>query len=527
MSNEEFYTQVTLPHLIEKASFKAEAIPETIGPYKIESLLSSGGMSLVYLGLLPEDNTPIVIKVLSPRFAKMPEMVTQFLGEAEVISVTNHPNIIKLFGQGEWEGGLYIAMEFIQGISLKQFIMQQTLSLRSSLDVALQVAYALLHLHTHGVIHRDLKPENILISENGQVKVIDFGISQLVESDKSLKGGPGQFIGTPSYMSPEQKKDPKSVTPATDIYALGVITYELISGKLCYGTIQLSLMPKGMQRIIKKCLEPNLDDRYQDIVDFITDISQYINSDALKKDRAGGDEVKEVLELISASHARLLPNNPPKWQQVDIGFATAKNIATLGLFYDFIMLPSGEHLIYVGEFDSHEVDSLASIGEAKGLIHALTNPSLRDSEKLINLPDLIHSLNILVFESPYLPAFKFAALLLTADCEDFTLFLAGMQPSFHTNFGSLEPRILPNENPRIGETPSTRFEPIRDSWNEGDILHLHTFPQTDTLPAFITEYRNLTPEKQSLSIFRRLAEESTQFVEQNCPHALFTLQRIR
>lgn len=527
MSNQPFYTQETLPHLAEKAPFKQENIPDTIGPYKIESLLSSGGMSLVYLGHLPDDKAPIVVKVLSPRFAKMPEMVSQFLGEAEVISVTDHPNIIKLYGQGEWEGGLYIAMEFIQGISLKQFIMQQTLSLRSSLDVTLQVAYALLHLHTHGVIHRDLKPENILISENGQVKVIDFGISQLIEGEKSLKGGPGQLIGTPSYMSPEQKQDPKSVTTATDIYALGVITYELISGKLSYGTIQLSLMPRGMQRIIKKCLEPSLDDRYQDIVDFITDISQYINSDALKKDRAGGDEVKEVLELISASHARLLPNQAPKWPQVDIGFATSKNIATLGLFYDFVQLPSGQHLVYIGEFDSHEVDSLASIGEAKGLLHALTNPALRDDQKLIKLPELIQNLNILVHESPYLPAFKLATLLLTSDCEDFTLYLCGMQPGYHTNFGTNEPRILQNDNARIGENRTSAFEPIRDSWNEGDILHIHTFPKDETLPTLISEYKNLTPEKQSQSIFRRLSEQSTQFVEQNCPHALFTLQRIR
>src|SRR5690606_36400224 len=105
--------------------------------------------------------------------------IKQFLKEAEIIALSNHPNIVKLYGQGEWEKGLYIAMEFIQGVSLTQFILQNSLSIKRSLEILLQVAYALLHLHSHGVIHRDLKPENILITENGGVKVIDFGIAQL------------------------------------------------------------------------------------------------------------------------------------------------------------------------------------------------------------------------------------------------------------------------------------------------------------------------------------------------------------
>ena len=104
-------------------------------------------------------------------------------------------------------------MEFIQGVSLKQFILQNSLSNKRSLEILLQVAYALLHLHTHGVIHRDLKPENILITEDGGVKVIDFGIAQLDQEDSSLtKITRGGLIGTPSYMSPEQKKAPSKAS---------------------------------------------------------------------------------------------------------------------------------------------------------------------------------------------------------------------------------------------------------------------------------------------------------------------------
>jgi len=103
-------------------------LPKRIGPYKIEALLSKGGMSYLYLGVDSKKGIPLAIKVLSPKYLTHPEFVYQFLKEAEIIGLTDHPNIIKLYGQGEWANGLYIAMEFIQGISLKQFILKQNFS---------------------------------------------------------------------------------------------------------------------------------------------------------------------------------------------------------------------------------------------------------------------------------------------------------------------------------------------------------------------------------------------------------------
>ena len=123
--------------------------------------------------------------------------------------------------------------------------------MRRALEIILQVAYALLHLHSHGVIHRDLKPENILITEEGEIKVIDFGIAQLHEEEKNVTDA-DRFLGTPNYMSPEQKEDPSSVTFSSDIYSLGVILYELILGKLSFGIINLIALPKGLKKICCK-----------------------------------------------------------------------------------------------------------------------------------------------------------------------------------------------------------------------------------------------------------------------------------
>ena len=280
MVERSFYKQPTIPDLI---STELESpLPSFIGPYKIETLLSRGGMSFLYLGIHPETKAPLVVKVLSPSYVTHPEAVEHFLKEAKIIELTNHPNIVKLFGHGEWEKGLYIAMEFIQGISLRQFIMQHSLSRRRALEIILQVAYATLHLHSHGVIHRDIKPENILIGEEGEIKVIDFGIAQLHEEDQTpLQSSP--TLGTPNYMSPEQKENPSQVTFASDIYSIGIILYELVVGKLSYGHINLSSLPKGLEKIAQKALAVSVKERYQKISEFIHDISQYLTTGELEK----------------------------------------------------------------------------------------------------------------------------------------------------------------------------------------------------------------------------------------------------
>jgi serine/threonine protein kinase len=248
----------------------SDKLPGSIGPYKIERLLNKGGMSLLYLASHPDIREPIVIKVLLPKYAENKAANASFLKEAAIIQMLTHPNIVHLYGEGEWEGGLYIAMEYIQGISLRQWLQKNQPKLKRALEIVQQIAYALCHLHAHGIIHRDLKPENILITDTGQVKVIDFGIAQL-HTDPEKKG---HFAGTPVYMSPEQKKNPNKWTEDSDIYALGVIAYELITGKLSHGTIDLSVLPHSLVPIIERAL----NSKYDDIVEFTTDIGKTMSA---------------------------------------------------------------------------------------------------------------------------------------------------------------------------------------------------------------------------------------------------------
>lgn len=519
-----FYKQTTLPHAAVDLP-ASDVLPDFVGPYKIESLLSKGGMSLLYLARHPEKPFPIAIKVLSPQFVSHPEMKQQFLRESQIIALTNHPNIIALYGQGEWEGGLYIAMEFIQGISLRQFILQQTLSLRSILDTVLQVSYALLHLHTHGVIHRDLKPENILITEQGQVKVIDFGIAQLM-SEEAISFGKGKMVGTPSYMSPEQKRDPLQVTPSTDIYALGVIAYELILGKLSFGSIDLALLPKGLQKIVKKMLSPSLDERYQDIVDVISDIGNYMKQDAFKKDREKSDEVRELLEKITHAHASILLSEPPKWNDLEIGIGKGKQINTLGLYYDAVRLTDGTFLILMAECPGGEIDSLPRVGILKGMTKSLIQ-SMR--ELGFSLALFIDKLNQVALSVDIRCTLSAIHCNLIED--SFTAISCGCSPLWHVPFAEGTIRSLENTNPLIGQEFSPSFTIINDVFREGDVLLFHTF-STEDVPSLselmqkgVEEYSRLGVKQQSDSLFRYLTKQS-RFQGENCPKAVIALQRI-
>lgn len=268
--NSSFSKMATMPLLTKEDP----TLPEKIGPYKIERLFTKGGMSILYLASHISRKKPIIVKVLPPKFSKNQDLVNSFLKEAELITISKHPNIISIYDQGIWENGLYIAMEFIQGKSLRNFIQSKNISLRSALEIILQVAYALCHLHYLKIIHRDLKPENILITNSNEIKVIDFGISRLKDEEKEKQTS---IVGTPIYMSPEQKNNPNNYSFQTDIYALGIITYELMTKKSNVQTLDLSDLNFDLKRILSKATNSDPHERYQHVSEFITDLSEHLN----------------------------------------------------------------------------------------------------------------------------------------------------------------------------------------------------------------------------------------------------------
>lgn len=505
---EDFYKQTTIPPAnAQQQPVNPIKIPKKIGPYEIENLLEKGGMSLLYLAIHPENQDLITIKVLFPEFVSNPEMVQRFMREAEIIALADHPNIVKLYGQGTWEGGLYIAMEFIHGISLRQYLLRNLISLKHALEIVMEISMALCHLHAHGVIHRDLKPENILITDTGGVKVIDFGIAQLLtESSGEDPSQKRRLIGTPIYMSPEQRDRPETTSYPSDIYALGIITYELVLGKLSHGQIHLSIMPKGLQKILIKALQPLPEDRYQDIVDFMTDLSAYMLSPALSKENKELAPLSDLSESLRHAHTHLVPQQVPSWPSIDIGFSIYNNSGLSNIYYDFLTLPNQSYGIIIGEPSIKGSPGIVYTSVIRGMLKALCQLTQDPAE-------LATVLNALLIEDSLKQEFTFSYLVLLPEANLLRFISCGCGMLWHLKQEEKIPQQVLSHNPRLGVEKHAPFKALELPWQQGDSLMLYAYisenssahqpPLFSIESASIEDIRNFPPQKQVDTILRR------------------------
>ena len=214
-------------------------IGTSIGNYQIQRLIGEGGMGKVYLAEHPAIGRQAAVKVLTPSDASDPQIVSRFITEARAANSIRHPNIVDIYDSGVLEGGTpYIVMEFLDGETLKDALARGPLPLEDAFDWGCQIAEALAAAHAHDVVHRDLKPENLFLVADPrrlgkkQIKVLDFGIAKLQHRTLGQvhKTRTGALLGTPLYMSPEQCMSQKDIDARTDIYSLGVILYEMVTG---------------------------------------------------------------------------------------------------------------------------------------------------------------------------------------------------------------------------------------------------------------------------------------------------------
>ncbi|MCZ6681126.1 MAG: serine/threonine-protein kinase, partial [Candidatus Poribacteria bacterium] len=272
---------------------------ESFGKYKILSEIGKGGMGEVYLAEDTELDRKIAIKFLSDEFSNDTEKLNRFVQEAKAASALNHPNILTVYEIGKADDRRYIATEYIEGQTLRERLSKkESVPLNNMLKIGIQVAEALSAAHGAGIIHRDIKPENIMIRDDGYVKVLDFGLAKLTEKKSAeeislegetkalVKTNPGVVMGTVSYMSPEQARG-RETDERTDIWSLGVVLYEMLSGKVPFAgetlnhTIVAILetepkllenVPDELQRIVRKALTKEKRMRYQTALDLLIDL---------------------------------------------------------------------------------------------------------------------------------------------------------------------------------------------------------------------------------------------------------------
>jgi serine/threonine-protein kinase len=282
-----------------------------LGPYEVLSPLGTGGMGEVYLAEDTRLHRKIALKILPAHFASNHDRMSRFKQEATAAAALNHPNIAHIYEIGESGGAHFIAMEFIDGQTLREYIHRGQADLRKLLRHFQHVAEGLAKAHAAGIVHRDLKPDNIMITSDGHAKILDFGLAKLIEpqgpSQISAEGvsdaataivrhhsTPGVILGTAGYMSPEQAQGKtKEIDPRSDIFSLGCILYEAVTGHKAFeGKDAIDTLnkvirepvppisqfrpdtPNHLQRIVRRCLAKDPDDRYQTIKDVAIELRE-------------------------------------------------------------------------------------------------------------------------------------------------------------------------------------------------------------------------------------------------------------
>lgn len=269
------------------------------GRYEIMEIIGVGGMAVVYKAYDNRDGCIVAVKVLKDEYIANDEFKRRFKNESKAIAVLSHPNIVKVLDVSYGDMLQYIVMEYVDGITLKEYTKQQgRVNTREAIYFVTQILRALQHAHDKGIVHRDVKPQNIMLQSDGTIKVTDFGIARFSRGEtKTMTEG---AIGSVHYISPEQAKG--NVTDAkTDLYAVGVMLYEMLTGSLPFQSdnavsvalMQLQkepIMPRtlnpqislGLEQIIMKAMQKNVADRYQSASEMLFDIDLYKKNPNIK-----------------------------------------------------------------------------------------------------------------------------------------------------------------------------------------------------------------------------------------------------
>ena len=340
--------------------------------FRVEEVIGRGGMAIVYRALDLKNHQTVALKVLREEYEEDPEYQERFKREAEVCRKLNHPNVVNMIDSGRVGGVSYIAMEYVDGQTLKEIIVSKgSLDQEEAVRCTLQILSALSHAHQRGVVHRDMKPQNVLVSRSGQVKLSDFGIAGLADT-KTLTSD-GNVMGSVHYFSPEQAKGMKA-TVASDLYSVGVMLYEMLTGHVPFegetavSVAMMHLMEtpkpveqeadvcKAVQMIVSRALEKRPQERYQNADMMIRDLRR-----ALRHPDGEFMQMRKAAEENAARRAKQVSESLQK---------NRRTLRMIGLFVAMVfavMIVVAGVSVYRSLFVVSRVPDLTGLDEATAL----------------------------------------------------------------------------------------------------------------------------------------------------------------
>ena len=301
-----FATEAGAP--ADQSSFVPPPIPELAALFpqlEILECLGRGGMGAVYKARQPRLDRFVALKILAPEKQNDLQFAERFEREARALARLNHPNIVTVFDFGEVSGRFYLLMEFVDGLTLRQLLQAGKIAPAEALNIVPKICEALQYAHEHGIVHRDIKPENILLDKSGRVKIADFGIAKIagLESKDFSLTGAKDVMGTPHYMAPEQLEKPQTVDHRADIYSLGVVFYEMLTGELPLGKFappsQKVQVDVRLDEVVLHALEKEPARRYQHASQIKTDVETVVNSTSA----TSGSNAPAALHAATANNA--------------------------------------------------------------------------------------------------------------------------------------------------------------------------------------------------------------------------------
>ena len=454
---------------------------EKIGNYIAIEELCSGGMGKI-IKAISSSGKIVAVKIMLPEHTTSDALVTRFQQELKIASMLDHKNIVRLIEWGFDKGRHYFVMEFVEGDNLRDLLMNRSVTVEKAVKITTQVCSALAFAHSKKVVHRDIKPENILVEKDGTVKVIDFGIARIEDNPAPSVTLTNIAMGSPVYMSPEQKTDFKHADHRADIYSLGVVLYEMLSGEMPGGLLRLDLIPEGLRQIIQKSTAYNSEQRYPGINVMLEDLIAYESGGSLHMDQNAIDEVGENAKLRNVMIDVLYPAKVPEFRGLDFGFSYTPAGGVGGNYYDFLKIDDTHLGVLVGNvFEKPDIKSAIFLTMIRSFFHIASEGETDPAATLKKVNRLISR------ESSNFDRFAvFSYIIYDSDLGTLSLATAGYRPVRLLKVSQNMIEKLMTEGFGLGIDENSRFELKKIGLGNGDIVVLSS--------AGIAETKNLKGE---------------------------------